>query len=115
MTYDYHGWFEGDFPWTGHNSPLYSTPEEEEEEDLYTLNTDWSVDYWLQGGADPTKILLGVATYGRGFTLLDASDHGLYANATGPNPAGPYTQTAGFWGYNEYCEMDGFTVVRVSE
>jgi chitinase len=39
--------------------------------------------------------------YGRGFTLSDPDDNGLYAPAPQPIDAGPYTGTPGFWGYNE--------------
>ena len=42
--------------------------------------------------------------YGRGFTLSDATKNGFYASAPNPIPAGPYTQQAGTWGFNEASE-----------
>jgi len=36
--------------------------------------------------------------FGRGFKLADATQNGLYASATGPSAAGPYTQLAGYLG-----------------
>lgn len=47
---------------------------------------------------------MGLGTYGRGFTLDDPNQNGLYAPAANPIPAGPYTREAGTWGYNEICE-----------
>jgi len=47
---------------------------------------------------------MGMAMYGRGFTLAKAEDHGLYAPITGGIPQGPYTRQPGIWGYNEICE-----------
>jgi chitinase len=32
------------------------------------------------------------------------ADNGFFAGATAGNPAGPYTRSEGFWGYNEICE-----------
>ena len=52
-------------------------------------------------GADPSKLILGMPLYGHGFTLNDPSKHGFYDLAYQPIPAGPYTQQAGTWGYNE--------------
>lgn len=106
MSYDFHGWFPG-HTFTGHNSPLFATPEEEADPDHpgHNRNTDFAIRYWIQNGADPSKLLMGMAAYGRGFLLADPrADHGLYAPATGPIDPGMYTSQAGFWGYNEYCE-----------
>ncbi len=115
MTYDYHGWFGGDFPYTGHNSPMYALEEEmEEDHDYYGWNIDYAMNYWLDGGAEKEKLLVGIGTYGRGFRLTDPNNNGLYAPASGPQAAGPYTRQAGILGFNEWCEIkDGYTVVRV--
>jgi hypothetical protein len=42
-----------------------------------------------------------MGTYGRGVTLDDESQHGLYAPGSQPLPQGPITREAGYWGYNE--------------
>lgn len=104
MTYDFHGWWP-DHSFTGHNSPLFSMEEEKDPNHPgHNLNTDFAIQYWIQNGAEPSKLLLGMGAYGRGFVLADPEDNGLYASANGPIEAGRYTQQAGFWGYNEYCE-----------
>ncbi len=107
--------FDGSYPYTGHHSPLYALPEEEDpNHEFYGFNTDYAINYWLDGGASKDQILLGVPAYGRGFVLADANDNGLYAPATGPNPAGPYTQEEGYLSFLEYCEiMNPYTIVRV--
>ena len=70
----------------------------------YQRNTNFSMYYWNQLGASKDQLLLGLAAYGRGFTLSDPSNYGLYAPANGPIDGGIYTGQAGFWGYNEFCE-----------
>lgn len=62
---------------------------------------DFSVKYFIQNGAPPSKLVLGMATYGRGFILDDVNNNGLYASASQPIPPGPITNTPGYWGYNE--------------
>lgn len=117
MTYDFHGWFP-EQKYTGHNSPLFALPEEEDPNHPgHNLNSDSAIRYWIQQGADPSKLLMGMAAYGRGFLLANASDYGFYAPAAGPIDAGMYTSQAGFWGYNEYCEkmkteLDEWTLIR---
>ena len=94
-----------DHTYTGHNSPLYSIPEELDPlHPGYLRNTNFSMHYWNQLGARKDQLLLGMAAYGRGFMLTDPSDDGLYASANGPIDGGIYTGQAGFWGYNEFCE-----------
>merc|ERR1711962_1850502 len=55
MTYDYHGWWDNHH-FTGHNSPLYGRPEEEDEESPgFQWNMDYSISLWLAKGAAPSK------------------------------------------------------------
>ena len=104
MSYDYHGWWEG-HAFTGHNSPLYGSPAEEAEESPgYRMNTNYSVNYFLENGAKRSQLLVGMTAYGRGFTLKNKDDNGVYAEAIAGSPAGPYTQTDGYLGYHEICE-----------
>ena len=65
---------------------------------------DFSVNYWLAKGARNNQLLIGMGAYGRGFRLQDPSQNGLYAPAVGGIDPGYYTGTAGYWGYNEFCE-----------
>nr|XP_019543590.2 chitinase-3-like protein 1 [Aedes albopictus] len=100
MAYDLHG------PWesrTGHNAPLYIGPHDNTTNKMQ-LNVNSSVNYWLSQGAPAWKIMLGVAFYGRSFTLRSNNEHGVGAPTSGPGQAGQYTYESGFLGYNEICE-----------
>lgn len=100
MTYDMHGSWD---PYTGFNSPLYKGPKDVT--DLQKqLNVNSSIHYWIEQGAPKEKIVMGIPSYGRTFTLADANDNGIEAPASGPGKAGQYSQEAGMIGYNELCE-----------
>uniref|UniRef100_A0A0P4WCZ4 chitinase n=2 Tax=Scylla olivacea TaxID=85551 RepID=A0A0P4WCZ4_SCYOL len=99
MAYDYHGKWDGH---TGHNAPLY--PREDEPEEEKSLNVDASVQLYLDSGAPPHKLVLGLGLYGRTFLLRDASNPGINAPSHSTAFAGPYTREDGFLGYNEICE-----------
>lgn len=92
MTYDFHGSWDHT---TGENSPLYDPQSE--------LSVDSAVSYWIESGAPPSKLVLGIPLYGRTFTLADTTHFGLNAPTYGPGEPGPLTRTSGFLGYNEIC------------
>ncbi|XP_076284259.1 chitinase-3-like protein 1 [Lasioglossum baleicum] len=110
MTYDMNGsWNKV----TGINAPLYASDSEQGEQ--AKLNVDASVRYWLSNGAPADKLIVGIPSYGRTFTLANPSNNGVGAPATGPGNAGPYTREAGMLGYNEICEsvsQGGWTIRR---
>jgi chitinase len=60
-----------------------------------------AIKYWIQKGAPKDKLNLGIATYGRSFTLQKANNNGVGAPASGPGNPGAYTREAGYLGYNE--------------
>jgi len=101
MTYDLNGAWD---PWTGINSPLYARASEVGTP-AAQLNIDWAARYWVSNGAARTKLVLGLATYGRCFTLANANNNGVGAAATGPCMAGTFTREAGFLSYYEICDM----------
>jgi len=111
MTYDLHGSWE---TFTGHHTALYSRSDENDLQQ--TLNVDFAVKYWINNGAPKHKINIGLATYGRSFTLTSSST-GLGAPAKGAGPAGKYTREGGFLAYYEVCHklQSGYTRVWNSE
>ncbi|XP_057334455.1 acidic mammalian chitinase-like [Microplitis mediator] len=100
MAYDFHGAWE---PYTGLNAQLHASKSDSLE--TRGLNSEAAVKYWLSKGAPKEKLILGVPTYGRAFTLANPQSHGIGAASLGAGAAGPYTREAGMLGYNEICEM----------
>lgn len=100
MSYDYHGGWEN---FTGVNSPIYGRKEEEADMAMgHRFNMNDTINFYLSQGAPKEKIILGLATYGRGFTLPSANaEAGLYCPVTGTMPAGPFTREPGMWSYLE--------------
>lgn len=62
---------------------------------------DFGVKLWEQLGAPKDKIVVGMATYGRSFTLSDQDETGMNAPAKGGGKAGVYTREEGFLAYYE--------------
>ncbi|CAG2120750.1 unnamed protein product, partial [Medioppia subpectinata] len=115
MAYDFHGgaWEEV----TGHNAPLYADPKADEKQKMLTVS--YAVEYWLKQGLSPKKLIMGMATYGRSFTLADPANHGIGAKCAPGSKGGnkgPYTDEVGTLGYNEICEFlkAGWTAYRDS-
>jgi GH18 family chitinase len=57
--------------------------------------------YWVQLGAPPEKLNVGLALYGRSFTLKNAADHGVGSPAKGGGKAGKFTQEEGYLSFYE--------------
>jgi len=99
MTYDLHGAWEKH---TGAHIALF--PREGETGNDRTLNVDWAVNYFMEKGLPANKLVMGLGTYGRGFTLVDKSKTGMGAPAKGACAAGQYTREKGFISYYEICK-----------
>ncbi|CAF3388476.1 unnamed protein product [Rotaria sp. Silwood1] len=101
MTYDYHGKWD---PITGINSPLYrSHTELENHEDWKNANS--SIYYWINNGCAVSKLNLGLALYGRSFTLANTQNTSIGASIVeGGGEAGPYTKEEGILAYFEICQ-----------
>ncbi|XP_076366400.1 putative chitinase 10 [Tachypleus tridentatus] len=100
MSYDFHGKWEKQ---TGHNSPLYAPRNETNWRKQLCI--DYGVKMWEKLGAPKDKLVIGMATYGRSFTLSDPRNNGINDQATGGGKEGEFTKEAGFLAYYEVCEM----------
>jgi chitinase len=101
MSYDFNGAWD---PHTGHNAPLYGRSSEVGTP-AQNLNVDFAAKYWTQNGTPKEKLIIGLATYGRCFTLQSAGNNGMGAPVRGACNAGQYTREAGFLSYYEICEI----------
>jgi len=61
----------------------------------------FSASYWLQLGATPDKLNIGLPLYGRSFTLQDPSVTGVGAPAKAAGRAGRITQEDGYLAFYE--------------
>ncbi|CAI5531017.1 unnamed protein product [Closterium sp. Naga37s-1] len=95
MTYDLHGSWEAK---TGMHTAL---------EDLSNpqLSLKGAMAAWVSRGLDGSKAMLGLAMYGRTWTLASTSSTGVGAAATGPGLAGSVSQEAGVLFYREISQM----------
>ncbi|XP_071452321.1 chitinase-3-like protein 1 [Hetaerina americana] len=98
MTYDLHGAWD---PVTGHNAPLYARSSETGFASY--LNDHASIQHWIERGVPRQKLILGVPSYGRTWTLMSMSNSGVGAPARGAGNPGGFTSEAGMIGYNELC------------
>lgn len=108
MTYDFHGNWDRQ---TGHVAPLYYYPGDKWD----YFNSNFTINYWINGGAPSRKIVMGVPCYGQSFVLSSAQNFGLNAPSYGPGEAGKYTRAGGFLSYYEICDKtnkNGWSVVR---
>ena len=62
---------------------------------------------YKDGGVPKEKLLVGMSSYGRCFSLSNANVNGLGAPASGPCPAGKYTREAGILAYYEVLPHRG--------
>ncbi|CBY12903.1 unnamed protein product [Oikopleura dioica] len=105
MAYDIHGHWEDK---TGHHAPAHNKMTDTRLD--YTDSLEWIVENWLVQGADPQKLALGLAAYGRSFKLEDPNNNGYMAPVKlnyaglGSGTAGQYTGEGGFLSYYEICD-----------
>ncbi|KAL8592121.1 hypothetical protein ACOMHN_033492 [Nucella lapillus] len=97
MTYDFHVYNSRDSR-TGYNSPLYSPPGESR-----YLSTSGMAAFYVGVGFPPSKLLLGIPTYGRSWTLANPATHGLHAPAIGKGDPGPKRHITGVYTYPDVC------------
>lgn len=107
MAYDYHGQWDKK---TGHVAPMYEHPE-----GTMGFNANFTVNYWIEKGADPKKLVLGMPMYGQSFSLAEGNRNALNSPTYGGGEAGEATRARGFLSYYEICQNiknKQWTVVR---
>ena len=67
---------------------------------FFQIKQEWAANEWLARGTPASKLVLGMGTYGRAFTLA-GSENGVNAPAKGGASKGTYTRETGFWSYYE--------------
>ncbi|XP_063916520.1 probable chitinase 10 [Zophobas morio] len=100
MAYDFHGKWERE---TGHNAPLHSPSSDSQYQKQ--LNVEHAANLWVKLGAPKEKMVIGMPTYGRSFTLSNTAKFGVHSPASGGGKEGTYTKESGFLAYYEVCEM----------
>jgi len=95
MTYDLWGSWERT---TGAHTALDTDPQQ-------SLSVTSALDSFLVS-VPKGKVVLGLAAYGRSFTLADAANAGMYAPAVGGGAPGPVTAERGFLAYYETLLLD---------
>ncbi|XP_028590006.2 chitinase-3-like protein 1 [Podarcis muralis] len=97
MTFDFHGAWES---FTGHLSPLQKSTADSGSASYY--NVDYAVKYLRSIGAPAEKIIMGIPTYGRSYTLSTKLT-GVEAPVSGAGTLGPFSKEAGILAYYEIC------------
>uniref|UniRef100_A0A914S387 GH18 domain-containing protein n=1 Tax=Parascaris equorum TaxID=6256 RepID=A0A914S387_PAREQ len=101
MSYDFHGAWETE---TDIHNALYGRQNETAEHQM--LNIDWAANYWANQGMPREKIVIGIATYGRGWTLRRSQGNGIGSLGTASR-ATKFIGESGVAAYYEVaiCEM----------
>jgi chitinase len=96
---------------TDNHAPLYRRDFDDDTTDVIISE---SVDYWLAQGFPPQKLVFGLPSYARSWTLAAPKHTGLLAPAIGAGVAGQFTGLKGFYSYYEIClfQQQGMTVVE---
>lgn len=74
---------------------------------------DYTVQHYIKLGADRNKLVLGIPTYGRSYTLFNPDATDIGAPADGPGDQGDATREKGYLAYYEICDRiqgGGWTV-----
>ena len=90
--YDFHGTWETS---TNHASPLFDDKQDPAASENFNIN--YTIASYLKAGVPARKLVLGIPLYGRGWTGVPNTHHGLYQTSTAPAPFAPsdFLQTPG--------------------
>ncbi|XP_060166603.1 LOW QUALITY PROTEIN: chitinase-3-like protein 1, partial [Globicephala melas] len=108
LTYDFHGAWRQTI---AHHSPLFRG-QEDTSSDRFS-NADYAVSCVLRLGVQANKLVMGISTFGRSFTLA-SSKTDVGAPTSGPGIPGRFTKEKGTLTYYEICDfLRGATVHRL--
>lgn len=62
---------------------------------------DYTIKFYLENGADRDKLVLGIPTYGRSYSLFNPDATEIGAPADGPGEQGDATREKGYLAYYE--------------
>lgn len=68
---------------------------------MYLFFKNFTINYWIEKGADRKKLVMGMPMYGQSFSLADNNENGLNAATYGGGEAGEETRARGFLAYYE--------------
>jgi len=111
MAYNLHGGWEAKLG-------LHSQFDAPDGDVLPGLATNAIIQNWMNRGLSASKLVIGMPTYGRGFTLTDSAQTTPGSPASGSSSAGPYTSETGLLAYYEICEkisQNGWIAVKSDE
>lgn len=66
---------------------------------------DYTIKHYLKAGADRDKLVLGIPTYGRSYTLFNPDSTDIGAPADGPGEQGDATREKGYLAYYEVSRL----------
>jgi GH18 family chitinase len=64
---------------------------------------DYTIKHLIKSGASSDKIVVGIPTYGRSYTLFNEDANALGSPADGPGTEGDATREKGYLAYYEVC------------
>ncbi|VDN37436.1 unnamed protein product [Gongylonema pulchrum] len=95
MSYDLHGSWDRNVDM---HAKLYATKGETSGVGIY--NTQYAANYWAQKGMPKNKIIIGIPTYGQGWTLANPSQTAIGSpaiRASAASSTNPEGGTAAYW------------------
>ncbi|MGB2637160.1 MAG: glycoside hydrolase family 18 protein [Candidatus Acidiferrum sp.] len=104
--YDFHGDWEMA---TNHASPLFDDKQDPDDSENFYI--EYTIASYLRAGVPADKLVLGIPTYGYGWTGVPNINNGLYQSATAlaTPPASDYLETPGVATYLTISSLTGYT------
>lgn len=72
---------------------------------------DHTIKHYLKLGADPNKLVLGIPTYGRSYTLFNPDANALGSPADGPGDMGDATRENGYLAFYEVLKKSNKYII----